>query len=214
MYRPNLKKRKKIENDDNPLEELQSLLKEPTIDLDKNHIYFYKDVTQESCLELNRKINDLNKELLKYSIEYDCPPPSIYLHINSTGGDLLSSFGTVDTILDSRVPIISIIEGCCASAASIIAMVCKKRYMTNHSFILIHQLSTSVSGKYQELKEDFENDTKFMEELCKLYKKHTKMTEKKIKQVLQHDLWWTSEMCIENGLVDGIWKNKTTVVLV
>jgi ATP-dependent protease ClpP protease subunit len=214
MYRPNLKKRKKIENDDNPLEELQSLLKEPTIDLDKNHIYFYKDVTQESCLELNRKINDLNKELLKYSIEYDCPSPSIYLHINSTGGDLLSSFGTVDTILDSRVPIISIIEGCCASAASIIAMVCKKRYMTTHSFILIHQLSTSVSGKYQELKEDFENDTKFMEELCKLYKKHTKMTEKKIKQVLQHDLWWTSEMCIENGLVDGIWKNKTTVVLV
>ena len=213
MYRPNLKKRKKIENDENPLEELQSLLKEPTIDLDKNHIYFYKDVTQESCLELNRKINDLNKELLKYSIEYDCPPPSIYLHINSIGGDLLSSFGTVDTILDSRVPIISIIEGCCASAASIIAMVCKKRYMTNHSFILIHQLSTSVSGKYQELKEDFENDTKFMEELCKLYKKHTKMTEKKIKQVLQHDLWWTSEMCIENGLVDGIWKNKTNVVL-
>ena len=163
---------------------------------------------------MNRKINDLNKELLKYSIEYDCPPPSIYLHINSIGGDLLSPFGTVDTILDSRVPIISIIEGCCASAASIIAMVCKKRYMTNHSFILIHQLSTSVSGKYQELKEDFENDTKFMEELCKLYKKHTKMTEKKIKQVLQHDLWWTSEMCIENGLVDGIWKNKTNVVLV
>jgi ATP-dependent protease ClpP protease subunit len=40
------------------------------------------------------------------------------------------------------------------------------------------------------------------------------MTEKKIKQVLQHDLWWTSEMCIENGLVDGIWKNKTNVVLV
>jgi len=212
MFRKNLKKRKIEKVDSDPLEELQSLLN-PVIDSDKNHIYFYTDVTQESCLDLNRKINDLNKELLKYAIEYDCPPPSIYLHINSTGGDLLSSFGTVDTILDSRVPIISIIEGCCASAASIIAMVCKKRYMTNHSFILIHQLSTSVSGKYQELKEDFENDTKFMEELYKLYKKYTKMTEKKIKEVLNHDLWWTSDVCVQNGIVDGIWKNKTNVVL-
>jgi ATP-dependent protease ClpP protease subunit len=78
---------------------------------------------------------------------------------------------------------------------------------------LIHQLSTSISGKYQELKEDFENDTKFMEELYKLYKKYTKMTEKKIKEVLTHDLWWTSNVCVENGIVDGIWKNKTNVVL-
>jgi ATP-dependent protease ClpP protease subunit len=213
MFRKNLKKRKIEKVEDNPLEELQSLLKDPVIDSDKNHIYFYTDVTQDSCLDLNRKINELNKELLKHAIEYDCPPPSIYLHINSTGGDLLSSFGTVDTILSSRVPIISIIEGCCASAASIIAMVCKERYMTTHSFILIHQLSTSISGKYQELKEDFENDTKFMEELYKLYKKYTKMTEKKIKEVLSHDLWWTSNVCVENGLVDGIWKNKTNVVL-
>jgi ATP-dependent protease ClpP protease subunit len=212
MFRKNLKKRKIEKVDSDPLEELQSLLN-PVIDSDKNHIYFYTDVTQESCLDLNRKINDLNKELLKYAIEYDCPPPSIYLHINSTGGDLLSSFGTVDTILSSRVPIISIIEGCCASAASIIAMVCKERYMTTHSFILIHQLSTSISGKYQELKEDFENDTKFMEELYKLYKKYTKMTEKKIKEVLTHDLWWTSDVCVQNGIVDGIWKNKTNVVL-
>ena len=94
MFRKNLKKRKVEKVDSDPLEELQSLLKDPVIDSDKNHIYFYTDVTQESCLDLNRKINDLNKELLKHAIEYDCPPPSIYLHINSTGGDLLSSFGT------------------------------------------------------------------------------------------------------------------------
>jgi hypothetical protein len=58
-----LKKRKIEKVDSDPLEELQSLLKNPVIDSDKNHIYFYTDVTQESCLDLNRKINDLNKEL-------------------------------------------------------------------------------------------------------------------------------------------------------
>lgn len=205
-----------VQNDDddgdfeNPLEKLQSLMQAPETEREKNHLYFYADVTQDSCLDLNRKINDLNKELLKYAIEYDCPPPSIFLHINSLGGDLLSGFSVVDTIKQSRVPIVSIIEGNAASAATIISMVCHKRYITSHSFMLIHQLSSACAGKFQELKDDFENDKKFMQLLYKLYREHTTMSDKKIKNVLKHDIWWSSEECIENGLVDGIWNPNMT----
>jgi len=80
MLKKNAPKKKPVQNDEeiNPLEELKSLMQKPDTEKDKNHLYFYTDVTQESCLDLNRKINDLNKELLKHSIEYDCPPPSIF----------------------------------------------------------------------------------------------------------------------------------------
>ena len=191
-----------------PLEQLKMMMTPPEMsDREKNHIYFYTEVSQETCLDLSRKINDLGKELLKLSIEYDIPSPNIYLHINSLGGDLLSAFGVVDTILHSRVTVISIIEGQAASASTIIAMVCDKRYMSEHSYALIHQLSTEVYGTYQEIKDNFTNDTKFMERLYKLYKDHTKMTEKKIKEVLNHDIWWDYKECMENGLVDGLWDN-------
>ena len=51
-------------SEDNPLEGLSSLFKQPELstDKDKNHIYFYSEVDQYSCLDLNRKINDLNKD--------------------------------------------------------------------------------------------------------------------------------------------------------
>ena len=192
--------------DENPL--LNILKPRTTMDKDKNHIYFYSDVDQYSCLELNRKINDLNKELMQYAIDYEVEPPNIYLHINSFGGSLFSAFSTIDTIINSKIPIISIVEGCAASAATIISMVCHKRYATSNSFMLIHQLSTGAMGKYEEMKDDFLNDTKLMELLYKLYQDHTNMDYKTIKKVLKRDLWWGSDECVKNGLIDEIWSGS------
>lgn len=213
-----LKKRKKqpVENDEeDPLQQLKLLMgSSDESDKEKNHIYFYGDVSQHSCLDLNRKINNLNKELLKHSIEYDCPPPNIFLHINSNGGCLLSAMSCVDTIRNSRVPIVSIIEGCAASAATVISMVCHRRYISENSFMLIHQITTGVYGKYQEIKDDYMNDTKFMERLYSLYQTYTKMNLKKIKEVMNHDIWWDSDECISNGLVDSLWNSGNTGVYV
>jgi ATP-dependent protease ClpP protease subunit len=176
-----------------------------TFKLHKNHIYFYSSVDKKSCLELNYKINYLNKELLQHSIEYDMELPNIYLHINSYGGCLFDAFSTIDTILNSKIPIISIIEGCAASAATIISMVCHKRYATLNALMLIHQLSAGSCGKYEELKDEFINDTKLMNRLYNLYKKHTKMNINKIKNILKRDIWWDVNECKKNGLIDDIW---------
>lgn len=191
------------------IEQLKMLMAPPeNAEREKNHIYFYTDVTQDTCLDLSRKINDLGKDLLKLSIDYDIAPPHIYLHINTLGGDLLSAFGVIDVIKNSRVPVVSIIEGQNASAGTIISMVCSQRYMTENSFMLIHQLSTGIYGKYEEIKDDFENDTKFMQRLYKLYKEHTSMSDKKIKEILSRDKWLGADECIEYGLVDGIWESN------
>jgi len=207
------KKKKKEEPvpelDVDPFEKLRNLVGKDISDKD-NHIYFYTGVDQESCLDLNRKINELNKELLKYAIEFDCEPPNIYLHINSYGGCLFSAFSVIDTIKNSRVPIVSIVEGNAASAATMISMACHKRYITPNSFMLIHQLSSASSGKYEALKDEFLNDTKLMERIYKLYREHTSMNDKKIKASLERDIWWDSDECIAAGLVDGCWDSNMT----
>jgi ATP-dependent Clp protease protease subunit len=212
MFRKSAKKSKKIDTYEDPFEKIQSLMAPHPQDIDRenNEIYFFTDVTQESCHDLCRKINEMNKELLKFSIQYNSAPPNIYLYINSLGGDLLSAFGVVDTIKNSRIPVVSIIHGQAASAATIISMSCHKRYITRHSFMLIHQLSTGCEGKYEELYENFKNDTLFMDTLYDLYSEHTTMKKTDIKEALKHDLWWGAKECIEKGLVDDIWSPHVT----
>jgi ATP-dependent Clp endopeptidase proteolytic subunit ClpP len=196
-------------SEDDPFEQLTSMFKpQSSMEREKNHIYFYQAVDQDSCLELNRKINSLNKDLMQHAIEYETEPPNIYLHINSFGGSLFAAFSTIDTIINSKIPIVSIIEGCAASAATIISMVCHKRYCTPNSFMLIHQLSTGASGKYEEMKDDFMNDTKLMELLYKLYLEHTNMGTKTIKKVLKRDLWWDAAECMKHGLIDELWNGS------
>jgi ATP-dependent protease ClpP protease subunit len=218
VYSINASKKKRVKDEDDgsdAIEQLKALMGGGgESEKERNHIYFYGDVSPDSCLDLNRKLNNLGKELLKHAIEYDCAPPNIFLHINSNGGCLLSAMSCVDTIRNSRVPIVSIVEGSAASAATIISMVCHRRYITDNSFMLIHQLSTGIYGKYEEIKDDYINDTKFMERLYTLYRTHTKMTNSKIKSVLARDIWWDSQECISNGLADGTWDSGMTSVFV
>jgi len=175
---------------------------------DNNHIYFYCNVTKKTCLMLNKKINELNKTLLKQAIDLNVDTMPIYLHINSFGGSLFAAFSTIDTILNSKVPIISIIEGAAASAATIISMVCHKRFMTQNSYMLIHQLSSGMCGKFEELKDDFINDAKLMKLLYRLYYEHTTMSINKIKNILKRDLWLDYDECLRLGLIDSCYNEN------
>ncbi len=70
--------------------------------------------------------------------------------------------------------------------------------------MLIHQLSSGMWGKYEELKDDMENNERLMETIRDIYTRHTKIPKKKLNEILKHDLWFDSDTCLEYGLVDEI----------
>ena len=172
---------------------------------DKNHIFFYDDVTTDSCLLLNREIQAVVRELRSYSLDYSCESPKIYIHINSYGGELLACFSTLDYIKNCPVPVVSIIEGCAANAATLISVVASERYMTSSSWMLIHQLSGGYWGKYEEMEEDLDNSRKFMEKIYEIYEEHTKLTRSELKKILKRDEWWDYKTCLKYGLVNGVY---------
>ena len=199
------KKQKKSKSNDGL--DLSSLLGGADIETEANHIYFYGEVTVENCLELNRKIIQLNRELKKWSIDYNAPPPKIYLHIQSNGGDLFAGFSSVDIIKNSEIPIVSIIEGCAASAATMMSVVASERYMTKNAFMLIHELRSGVMGKFSDIDEEMRNCEVLMEKIYKIYEENTSLNEKKLKKMLKKDLWWDLDVCMKFKLVDGCWPN-------
>ena len=112
-----------------------------------NHIYYYSSVTKKSALELNTEIRKVTRTLLRISSDFNTNPPPIYLHINSYGGSVFAALSVIDTIQYNPVPVYTIIEGAAVSAATMISVHGKKRYITKSGHMLIHQLSSGFWGK-------------------------------------------------------------------
>jgi ATP-dependent protease ClpP protease subunit len=182
----------------------------------KNHIYFKTDVTKETIDKLATEIDNLNNKMnnisKKSSIGTFTPKP-IYLHITTNGGDLLAGFFGYDKIKSSRYPINTVIEGCVASAGSLLAMSGQNRYMTPNSHLLIHQLRTGMFGTYEELVDEKNNCHQFMSRLVSMYHENCngKMTKTKIKEYLKRDIFWNTKTAITNGLVDEEWSGDIEV---
>jgi len=169
----------------------------------ENTIYFYGDVTESNALDLNSTLHAVDKKLNVISSLLGVKPV-INLHINSYGGSLFAGLATVDTIRGLDADVHSIIDGAAASAATIISTTCTTRSIGKYSKMLIHQLSSGMYGKYNELEDDMENNKHLMDTIKQIYKEHTQVPMKKLCEILKHDLWFDSKTCLELGLVDEI----------
>jgi ATP-dependent protease ClpP protease subunit len=172
---------------------------------DSNNIYFYSEVSRGSILSLNKEIVHMNKDLAGLQSKYTgITVPDIVLHINSGGGSLIDCFAGVDYIRRSKIPVHSVVEGMAASAATILSCVSHKRSITKNSFMLIHQLSAGVWGKYEEMKDSMQNCDLLMERIKDIYGKHTKIPAGVLKDLLKRDLLLDANTCKKYGLVDAI----------
>ena len=177
---------------------------EKHISVHENKIYYYAGVNRDSSVELNKKIGELESKALTLSNNLSILPPSIKLFINSGGGSLTAGISSMDTILRCKVPVETYVDGFCASAATFLSVVGEKRFMSRNSYMLIHQLSTNFWGKYSEFEDEKQNLDLMMKTIKRVYKEHTKVPEKKLDEILKHDLMWDAEKCLQYGLIDEI----------
>ena len=164
-------------------------------------IYFYGPLSDESCFRLQYTL----EELIKINKNKD---REIDLYLQTGGGSVLPTFPIVDLIKSSEVPINTIIKGYCASAGTLISVSGNKRYMTNHSLLLIHSLrQDSGGGTFNNIKDTFENSDVIMKMIRDIYLENTDIPEEKLNYFLDHDLWLTGDECLKFKIIDEI-KNK------
>jgi ATP-dependent protease ClpP protease subunit len=179
---------------------------------DGNHIYFNCCVDDSSIGELIKIINEKNFEfklIRSHELVKDIEPNPVYLHINSDGGEIFPALWAVDVIKSSLVPIYTIVNGRTASAGTIISIVGARRFMTKHSYMLIHQLRSGVVGKYNDIKQEYQNCNLLMENIVQIYTTHSKITLEEATKMLDHDQYWNLETCLKHGIVDEEWtENK------
>jgi ATP-dependent protease ClpP protease subunit len=184
----------------------------------KNHIYFYCNVTIDNGLKFILMLKQIEDKIL-YSRNSDCicncnctcrncskkfSYDKIYIHINSNGGNLNATWSIIGSILNCKIPIVTIIEGNVCSSASLIALCGNERWMYKHSYVLIHQLSDVISGKYEELVDNMANSTLLMKQIKEFYLERIKLSEEKLEAALRRDLYWNADICLKYGLIDKI----------
>ena len=169
-----------------------------------NTIMFYGEVNEKNAKLLNKAIRTLDKELKIFKLKFGCDSPPLRMFISSYGGSVFAGFSIMDTIKNCVTPVHTYVDGSAASAATLISVVAKKRFIFPNSFMLIHQLSSAMWGNYEAMKDEMENLDLIMSKIKKIYKEHTNMSTRQITEILKKDKWFEADKCLELGLVDEI----------
>lgn len=170
-----------------------------------NKVYLYDEISRSSILNVSKQIDEVTRQLTLLKLIYNMPEcPAIELHISSDGGEISPALSLVDKIKTNSIPIYTYCEGMCASAATLISVVGKRRFMTQNSHILIHQLRGMAWGPYESINDEKQNLDLFMDMIKNVYLNHTKIKSKELIELLKHDLCLPAEKCKEWNIIDEI----------
>ena len=171
-----------------------------------NKIFFYGDIDQQSCLELNRLLMevDIKNQNLKNTLSDHAYTPIIHLHMNTHGGCIYSAFSTVDTIRTLKSSVHTYVDGLVASAGTLISSVGHKRIMGKYAQMLVHQLSSETCGTYMQMQNDMDNCENLMKILKQFYKTHTKIPMKRLDELMKADIYLDATECLTYSLIDQI----------
>lgn len=172
----------------------------------KNNVYFYADITKTSILNLCETLTKLEKELLTMQSDYRLETnPSIYLYINSQGGDAFAGLSAMSVIQNLKVPVVCVADGIVASAATFLLLgATGGRMIRKNSCILIHQIRTEFWGKFVELEDELKNSKSLMKSITKIYQSKSTLPKEKIDALLKKELYLTDKKCVRYGLVESI----------
>ncbi len=192
-----------------------------SVDDKSNEIHFNAGITSKSISTLISKLKDLEEKILKKtkklkrkfsefedadeeSVKVTIEPQPIKLFITSNGGLVYQVFTAIDTILNMKVPVHTYCQGLVASAGTLLSLAGKKRFITENSYMLIHEIRSGTWGKFSHMCESVENSKQLMEHIKSYYVKRTKITAEELDEQLKKDVIWNAKTCLEKGLVDEI----------
>lgn len=168
-------------------------------------VYFHADVDTKTIAKFLKCLEEATESALRET--HPLREPEVLVYIHSQGGDAWAGLSAMDhmRMLDRRVKLVTVADGIVASAATLMLLAGRERIAMPNSFILIHQLSVEgFMGKYVELVDELKNSTELMNTFRKIYQERTKMTPKRMEQLLKKELVLDANMCLQEGFVQRI----------
>lgn len=176
-------------------------------DEDTRLYMIYGDIETRSCADIVFAINTINQEddgKEKREKNYKREP--IKLHINSFGGDVYAMWMLIDSMLCSKTPVHTYCSGYAMSAAFQIFLAGHKRFVTEHTTLMYHQIYCWRSGKYQDLVEDREHMDHLNKQIEDYVIGRTKLKIEDISRIREkkQDTYFTAREAVKLGIADKL----------
>lgn len=127
---------------------------------------------------------------------------SITLRINSDGGEVFDAIALYNYLKDKNVHVV--IDGICASAASIVAMSGKTITMKQGSMMMIHNPLTIAVGESEDLRAQADILDKITESIVSIYQSRTNMEHDDLVSLMASESWMNEHEALANGFADEV----------
>jgi ATP-dependent Clp protease, protease subunit len=139
-------------------------------------------------------------------LEADNPKKEISMYINSPGGVVTSGLAVYDTMQFVRPPVSTLCTGQAASMGSLLLAAGAKdlRFALPNARIMLHQPSGGFQGQATDIMLHAQEILNLKRRLNEIYVRHTGQPLKKIEDALERDMFLTSEMAKDFGIIDKV----------
>ena len=178
---------------------------------DPELLFYYEDLNErvwnlvsevdDSLLDFARHVIRWNREDRGIPVEERKP---IRLYINSPGGDLNIFYTVKDIIEMSKTPIVAVNLGMAYSAAALLFLSCRERYMLKSSKILLHLGSASLGGSYLDLMSAVADYQEQVESFVSAIQEKTTYTPEEIESNISSDWYIDAENALAHGAATKI----------
>jgi len=167
------------------------------------HVYIYGIIDSWQ----DNKADDygiVNLKSIKNQLENQAGFEEIIVHIHSEGGDVTEGFAIHDFLKSQGKPITTIVEGMCASIATVPALAGDKRQMTANSTFFIHNPWGFVGGEKEEIQR-YANELEEIEnKLSDFYAKFSSLSKEDILNFMKVETSFTAEEAVTNGFMTEV----------
>lgn len=167
------------------------------------HIYIYGII--DSFQDKNSSDwGYVNLTNVRDQVEKQKEKEEIVVHIHSEGGVVTEGFAIHDYLRSQNKPITTIIDGTCASIATVILLAGDKRIGTENSKPFIHNPWGMAGGDKEEMRKYADDLEQIEEEIATFYAAKTKLSKDEALELMKNETSFTTEQCLSNGFLTEI----------
>jgi ATP-dependent Clp protease protease subunit len=169
----------------------------------------YSRLLKERIIFITGPIEDAMASLVVAQLlflEADNPKKEVSMYINSPGGIVTSGLAIYDTMQFIRPAVSTLCTGQAASMGSLLLAAGAKglRFALPNARIMVHQPSGGFQGQATDIMLHAQEILNLKRRLNEIYVRHTGQPLKKIEDALERDMFLTSEMAKDFGLIDKV----------
>lgn len=152
-------------------------------------------------LQIYDVIDEVTAQKVKAMVVGELP---LTVHINSPGGSVTDALAIYSILRKHPGRVTAIVDGLCASAATLVALAADEIVMAEHSLLMVHNPWTVASGDADQMRKTADTLDIASREMAALYTERTGLSAEKITAIMGAETWFNSYEAVDAGFAHRV----------